>query len=191
MKVSIITPSTRNDRLPRLEAMVESQDYKDIEHIIIKGHGESIGKKRNKACEIATGDVIVHFDDDDFFAPDYISKSVKHLIGTKADVTGLSSAYFLHDDQSRAWLYKYNSKAPYVIGSGMMYYKRVWLHNKFKDVNNGEDTIFLGNAGRIVPHDYINGFVASIHDNNTASHIATSWMTPISPEKVINILNKM
>lgn len=170
--------------------MIANQDYQNIEHIVIEGYSSTIGEKRNQACAMATGEVIVHYDDDDFYSHDYISKALGHLCFTGAYVTGLSSAYFLHENNREAWLYKYNGSAPYVIGSGMMYYKRVWEGNRFKYVNNGEDTMFLANAGFVSPHGNIDTFVAMIHGGNTASQNSIKTMLPTSVDLPLNILNK-
>ena len=43
-------------------------------------HGNiSIGAKRNYGCRISHGGIILHMDDDDYYAQDWISKSVEAL----------------------------------------------------------------------------------------------------------------
>lgn len=201
-------PCSRNYDLPKAIDIFIAQDYPDKELIIgldssegvdlsylpegsyvftfFEGVKETVGTKRNNLCEAAKGEVICHFDSDDFYSPDFLSQSVNHLLASKADVTGLSQAYFYQREPEEAWLYDYAGKQPYVIGSGMCYYKSVWERNKFKDVNSGEDRMFLGNAGKVVPHNYITGFTAFIHGNNTESHKGIRFMKPISPEYVKN-----
>lgn len=183
--VSIITPTTksRESYLKELKRCVKGQTYGNVEHIIVHDETASIGAKRNIACNQARGEIIVHFDDDDLYASDYISKCVEQL--QTCDTTGLSSAYFT--DGVKAWVYEYRGKQPYICGSGMAFWKRIWERNKFKDISNGEDTMFCANAGYIIPHGYIDGFIARIHSKSTASHKAVPSMKEIS----IDLLPKL
>lgn len=50
----------------------------------------SIGHKRNFLIEQASGEVIAHFDDDDYYAPNYLSEMFDHLQKSDADLTKLS-----------------------------------------------------------------------------------------------------
>lgn len=139
MKVSIICPSNRPEQLPHLTEMYHRQDYKNKELIVITGDG-TIGAKRNEACERAKGELIINFDDDDYYTSDYVSRCVSFMANSGANVSGLSTAYFYQKERQRAWKYEYRGAQSYVIGSGMCYYRHVWERNKFKDVNMGEDT---------------------------------------------------
>ena len=49
----------------------------------------SVGLKRNLAVHLASGEVVVHADDDDLYAPCYISRMLGTLAG--ADAATLSS----------------------------------------------------------------------------------------------------
>lgn len=167
MLASIITPTlpARARFLDRLAGMISAQTHPEIEWLACSDPG-TIGEKRNILCSQANGDVIVMMDDDDHFAPDYVARCVAQL--QHCDTTGASSAYFLGQDA--AWLYEYTGSQPYCMGSGMAFHRRVWERSPFRCVNEGEDGMFCANAGRVVPHGYLNGFVASIHGGNTASH---------------------
>lgn len=188
LKVSIITPTTadRAEFNERIKRIAKAQDYPNIEHILCYDNG-SIGTKRNRLCDEAKGDIIVMFDSDDFYSTDFIYRSYQHLVSTKADVVGLSCAYF-YQPHTKMWRYDYIGVQKYVIGSGMMFYKSVWERNPFPDKNIAEDAGFLANAGRIIPHNYTNGFIAMIHGNNTASHHQTPYMKRIDINIAKNIL---
>lgn len=188
MKVSVICPCNRPEDIPHVTEMFNRQNYPNKELILVTDDG-TIGHKRNVACESATGDVIVHFDSDDYYAPDYISYSVQFLLNNNADVTGLRSGYFFNPNKKKAWLYEYKLSQPFVLGSGMIYHKNVWMNNKFRDTSFGEDNFFLANAGIIKPHRYISGFCAKIHDNNTCSHLAVHAMNPIKYDTLLNSLS--
>jgi glycosyltransferase involved in cell wall biosynthesis len=60
-----------------------------------KDYIQLLGTKRNFCCEQATGEIIVHLDDDDWYATDWISKQVEALTLSGADLTGLSDINFL------------------------------------------------------------------------------------------------
>lgn len=206
MKVTCIMPCSRNGDLPRAIDIFLAQDYKDRSLLIgldsldgvdlspygeesnvfsfYEGKKETIGAKRNRLINAAKGEIICHLDSDDYYAPDFISQSLAFLKHSKADVTGLNTAYFYQREPEAAWLYQYTGQQPYVLGSGMMYYKSVWERNKFRDVSQGEDAFFQANAGKIVPHNYTAGFLAFIHGKNTASHLTLKNMKPVSPDYV-------
>lgn len=178
--VSIITPWTPNriDFMKRLANCVTSQSYKNHEWLTDSEPG-TIGEKRNRLCEKAKGEIIVHFDSDDWYGPEYIASCVAHILTTGGDVTGIKDAYFLDEEKQRAWLYEYKGSQPYVIGSGMMYRRSVWERNHFKAINEGEDMHFLTNAGKIKPHGNVLSMFARIHGDNTASHNAVNVFKPV------------
>lgn len=166
--VSIITPTVRRGYLDRLSEMIQAQTYPNIiEHILIEGAG-TIGEKRNEGCRIAKGEIIVHFDDDDLYSPDYIQKCVDRL--KDCDITGVSQVYFFDIIKRELELYRYRGGQSYVIESGMAYYSRVWRQKRFKDIRVGEGNEFQ--AGRKVnPIDGLNDIIAIIHGGNTSSHL--------------------
>ena len=53
----------------------------------------SIGKKRNKLCSLAKGEIIVQMDDDDFYPPTCVSHIVKSLTPKKYEVACLDDLY--------------------------------------------------------------------------------------------------
>lgn len=91
MKVSIITPTAdRSHFLQGLYSLLRAQTHTDWEWLIYDTstrpqsfpdsrvrytHSHeivSIGEKRNRLVEAATGSIIVQCDDDDYYAPDYL-----------------------------------------------------------------------------------------------------------------------
>jgi len=185
--VTVITPTAnRPELLKRCIKQFLAQDYVNKEMVIVcdewsdLGEGWAtdgtikiicspgvIGHKRNKCVERATGQIILHMDDDDLYAPDWITRSVAAL-GSN-DLTGLSAAYFYNGAELREFVYA--GKQPYVCGATMCYWKKTWERKPFPNLNSGEDTLFCANNGRVIPHDYKEGFCAMIHGGNTASHL--------------------
>jgi glycosyltransferase involved in cell wall biosynthesis len=60
----------------------------------------TIGEKRNRLVAEARGEFIAHFDDDDFYAPNYLESMVGALQQRQADVAHLCS-WFLYDARHR------------------------------------------------------------------------------------------
>ena len=55
----------------------------------------SIGAKRNLACEHAAGDIVAHWDDDDWYARNRLRYQVAAILAGEADITGLENAFVL------------------------------------------------------------------------------------------------
>lgn len=134
------------------------------------GPFSSLGAKRNYACSLAAGEIIMHLDDDDWYAPDWISRQVHILKAASADICGLSELNFYKPQQALSWRYQYSyASKPWVAGATMAYWKSVWEQRPFSDRHIGEDNHFVWSAkGKVVAHDYIAGFVSLLHDNNTS-----------------------
>jgi glycosyltransferase involved in cell wall biosynthesis len=132
----------------------------------------SIGHKRNLACEAATGEIVIHWDDDDWMAPTWIATQVAALAVAGADVTGLCQPYFHHAARRLAYRYAYPRGArPWVHGGTLCYTRALWQNNPFPDVSRGEDLRFQWSAvpKTIVPHDGAAEYVAGLHDTNTSA----------------------
>jgi len=125
--VSVITPTHGRDRfLNEALRYFRSQDYENIEWLILDDspqrtgslngiedrnifyqHVEgkvSIGEKRNALIEKARGEIIVQFDDDDYYAPNYISSMLTALAERDADLVNLRG-WFLYDLRSDCFGY--------------------------------------------------------------------------------------
>jgi glycosyltransferase involved in cell wall biosynthesis len=62
---------------------------------------ENVGQKRNRLASLATGDLIAHFDDDDYYAPRYLER-MAGWIGD-AGLVRLASWFIYSQPQSRLW----------------------------------------------------------------------------------------
>jgi glycosyltransferase involved in cell wall biosynthesis len=132
----------------------------------------SIGHKRNLACEAATGEIVIHWDDDDWMAPTWIATQVAALEAAGADVTGLRQPYFHHAARRLAYRYDYPRGArPWVHGGTLCYARALWQRNPFPDVSHGEDLRFQWSAvpKTIVAHDRTGEYIAGLHDHNTSA----------------------
>jgi glycosyltransferase involved in cell wall biosynthesis len=128
-----------------------------------------IGTKRNLACERASGNIIVHWDDDDYYGIDWIKRSVHALESTGADICGLNEFLFYSPLQQKFWKYvDHNEERPWLAGATMVYSRAFWKAHPFKDIQIGEDYDYIwNNQAKIYAHDYTDGFIATLHSSNT------------------------
>ncbi len=129
----------------------------------------SIGAKRNLACQAARGEVIVHWDDDDWSSPQRLTYQVSSLLQARADVCGLSRLYYHQPGSGRSWRYVYpDGQRPWVSGNTLCYRKDFWSRHPFPDLNVGEDARFLWSnpSRRLLALDDSSFFVALIHSAN-------------------------
>jgi glycosyltransferase involved in cell wall biosynthesis len=130
-----------------------------------------LGAKRNLACEQARGDLIVHWDDDDWSASWRLRYQVEQLVASRADIAGLDRVLFLDPATNEAWEYDYpRTAAPWVYGATLIYTKDFWRRNAFPPLSVGEDSRFVwaNVPKRVVAHDDFRFFVATVHTANTS-----------------------
>ena len=102
-----------------------------------------IGVKRNLACEAAGGEVICHFDDDDWSAAGRVRDQVMRLLESGKQMTGYHSITYW--DGTKA--YRYVSAVPqYAVGTTMCYQKSFWDINRFPAKNYAEDNALVYKA---------------------------------------------
>ena len=118
--VSCITPTTGDRRrfLPQAIKCFQRQTYRNLELVIICDgeddmsdlvpcddgrihyaylgrERQTLGAKLNLGCERARGDLIAHFDDDDWSHPERLSFQVGALLAEGAEICGISQLLFL------------------------------------------------------------------------------------------------
>ncbi|MGM0593962.1 MAG: glycosyltransferase [Pseudomonadota bacterium] len=190
--VSCIMPTYNRRRfLPRAIRLFLGQSYPNRELIIIDDGEEEIGDlipsdkrirylrlperrttgaKRNTACEMARGDIIVHWDDDDWMSPRWLQLQVDTLRTQQVDICGLSQLYFYAPQQRRAWLYRYDGARPWLAGGTLCYWRSFWQQNRFPDISVGEDNAFVwsGQPKSLTSHSHREDYIATVHGRNTS-----------------------
>jgi len=133
-----------------------------------KDYIQLLGTKRNFCCEQAIGEIIVHLDDDDWYATDWISKQVEALTLSGADLTGLSDINFFINASNQSWEFRDDANSvPWVYGGTFAYYKTFWALNRFAEMNSGEDNAFIFRSkAKIQSHNYTGGYLGLIHRDN-------------------------
>jgi predicted O-methyltransferase YrrM len=192
--VSCIMPTAdRRSLVPQAIQYFLRQDYPKRELIILDDGADSIadlipenpqiryvrmaekrtmGAKHNMACEMAQGEIIVHWDDDDWMADRRLSYQVGELLRQPPmTLCGLARLIYYDPRADRAWEYIYpQSGQPWVCGNSFCYRKQFWEKHRFPAKNEGADTVWVwGLRGQKVvalpDHTF---YVAIIHPKNTS-----------------------
>jgi len=164
---------------PNKELVIFDNGQDPVEDIIPKDEriryyymetSEPLGIKRNRAIAYAQGELITHWDDDDWYAADWLSHQVQALINSGADLAGINQVQFYSPTLNKYWMTKnMNSRKPWLTGASLIYRKAFWEQHPFKGLQIGEDDDFIRNNGaKVFAHDYYQGFMATLHPNNTS-----------------------
>jgi glycosyltransferase involved in cell wall biosynthesis len=133
--------------------------------------GMSLGAKRNLLCELAQGDVIAHWDDDDWHGPERLSHQFAAL-EAGAEVVGARDLAFYAPLAAEAWRFQRQPQdGPGLCGGTLMYRRKGWARAPFADRCSGEDEAFVraqpSGALRDLPLD--GHYIAVLHRGNTAA----------------------
>lgn len=198
-KVSVICPTYgRADRHQLLYAAFKHQTYENKELLVYDDSPspspffqtlsdnqvtyfynpakKTIGAKRNHLAKMATGEIIAHFDDDDYYAPSYLQKMVEKL-GDK-DLVKISKWMAWREMDGTLWEWdttrigdshynvsgweekvvrfdlsksvpqqeEFNEANTWGYGFSFVYRKSLWEEVPFEDSNAGEDSAFAKKA---------------------------------------------
>lgn len=111
----------------------------------------SLGHCLNFAVKYSKYEYIAKFDDDDFYAPKYLSDSIRLFKTTKADIIGKRS-YFTYFEHKHMLMIRFpnqeNRFVPLVHGGTFIVKREVFKRVKFADRSIGEDVRFLLDCAR-------------------------------------------
>jgi glycosyltransferase involved in cell wall biosynthesis len=142
---------------------------------------QTVGAKRNQCVRASQGELIMHWDDDDWAAPHRIRYQVEKMLGEGAEVCGLRQMLFHELASGKTWLYTYPPNLrTWVAGGSMLYTRNFWQRSPFPDVQVGEDSRFLWKQarGKLTVLDDYRFYVAMIHPENTSPKVCGDpyWM---------------
>jgi glycosyltransferase involved in cell wall biosynthesis len=190
--VSCIMPTAdRREFVPQAIRNFLAQDYGPCELIVLDDGRDSVadlipqhdrirylrldrkstvGTKRNIACELAQGELIAHWDDDDWMAPGWLRSQVRVLLDQGADICGLDKVFFYAPDTRLAWQYVYDGRMPWVCGGTLCYRRDFWRAAPFADISVGEDNAFVWGqrSKRVAMNPDQHLYVARVHARNTS-----------------------
>jgi glycosyltransferase involved in cell wall biosynthesis len=145
-------------------------DDAQVRYVRLKGK-RTLGAKRNECVKLCRGDLIMHWDDDDWMAPHRISYQVEAMLREKAEVCGLRKMLFYEIGTGKVWLYEYPARQrPWLAGGSLLYTKDFWRRSPFPNMQVASDTRFVWNqrldhAAVLADYDF---YVAMIHPGNTS-----------------------
>jgi glycosyltransferase involved in cell wall biosynthesis len=113
-----------------------------------EGEKLPIGAKRNRINELATGDICVCWDDDDYYPPDRVKKAVTKLRsspGYKVPVVGSSQLYLYFTDRDEIWsIGPYNPN--HCTNGTMAYWRSYFKTHRYDDTaTKAEEAKFMDN----------------------------------------------
>lgn len=161
-----------------------------IRYYRIKGK-HTVGYKRNLACQKAMGQVILHWDDDDWASNWRLSYQVGSLISSQSEICGLDRLLFYDIDSAQAWEYVYKGKGNWVCGGTLCYTKDFWCCNPFPDLDIGEDNHFVLNnpSARVLRLVNNHFYLGLIHGGNTSrKNTFGNYWSPASMDTIHKIL---
>ena len=174
--MSIVTPTyNRRKFIPSLMKMVEAQTYpKDrMEWVVVDDGQDSVedlftaagsnkklpkiryirrdekmtlGEKRNLMNREAKGEILVAFDDDDYYVPERVAAAVHALQGKpQVDLAGASEIYMYFHDVKEIW--RFGPYAPNHATNGTMAWRKRYAetHTYDESVSFAEEKSFLEN----------------------------------------------
>lgn len=111
----------------------------------------SIGRKRNLGCQHASGELIAHFDDDDWYAPGRLSYQADPILHGTADIAGLENAFTLDLSTKQFWAVSSTLHKRMFVGDvhgGTLMFRRSILNSGlyYPDTSLAEDAWLLRRA---------------------------------------------
>ena len=193
--VTVVTPTyNRRKFIPHLISMYASQTYpKDRMEWIIYDDGtdkvedmfknlpfpnvryiynpekKNIGYKRNRMNEVATGEIVVAIDDDDYYPPDRVSHCVhKFRQFPEAEMAGAVEMFMYYSDIKV--IYALGPYHPSHVTNGTMAWRKSYNVNKYDEqVTHAEETSYLRgmNGKPMIPLDPMKTILVMSHSKNT------------------------
>jgi glycosyltransferase involved in cell wall biosynthesis len=164
--VSCIMPTSNRSRfVPEAIRYFQRQNYDNKELVILddgRNHIEDLippdsqiryirsagwgrlGAKRNACIEECRGNLIMHWDDDDWHSPQRIRTQVRSLLDDDAEICGVSRLLFYDEGTQQTWIYSHPfAYEKWVAGGTLLYKRALWARGPFPDMQVGSDTEFL------------------------------------------------
>jgi glycosyltransferase involved in cell wall biosynthesis len=172
--VSIITCTKRRQCMGTLFRNYSRQNYRNKELIVILNHRSlkikdyiqaaksypnvrifslpehvSLGKCLNYGVQQSRYSHIAKFDDDDYYATNYLTDSMQLMSRTNADIVG-KRAHYMYLNSKKLLLLRYYNKAnqyvPMIQGATLLVKRHVFSHIRFPDRNRGECVKFCADC---------------------------------------------
>ncbi|MCJ8010879.1 glycosyltransferase family 2 protein [Paenibacillus sp. KQZ6P-2] len=173
-----------NDKIPLAPYERLASDLPNV-RVFRKPEKNSLGACLNFAVKQTKYDYIAKFDDDDYYAPDYLQECLLTFQKTNADVIG-KRAHYMYLEGSKTMILRFsqaeNKPAAKLPGATLVMKRHVFNKVQFPNKNVGEDDLFCIRCKKKGFHVYSGGkfnFVA-IRRKNSSGH---TWI--ISDKELI------
>jgi glycosyltransferase involved in cell wall biosynthesis len=175
----------KRQNYPNRELVIVDDGTEPVDDVVAEDHRinyirlpkrHSIGAKRNMACSAARGEIVIFWDDDDWYANGRIAYQVEPLIKKRAKVTGLGKGLMLCTKTHTFWTTSdHLHKRMFfqgIISGTMAFWKRFWDEGaRFPNVSMADDVSFLKilvrRGVRLKKLDNSNMFIYVRHNANT------------------------
>lgn len=161
---------------PNRELLIVADAPPDVEFVRLPENARvfysgnlNVGRKRNFGCKLAQGDLIAHWDDDDYSAPERLVSQVAHLHATGKAVTGYWAMKVT--DGSKWWQYVTATPTGFAFATSLLYRKAFWEQNPFDPIQCGQDEGFVAKAVRqkqLATQPDMNLMYFTAHPGNTS-----------------------
>jgi glycosyltransferase involved in cell wall biosynthesis len=147
----------------------------------------SIGGKREVATRAARGDIVAHWDDDDWYGPGRLSRQALPILQGLADITGLNDMPFMVLETGEFWsvsrelfrrLFVEN-----ISGGTLMFRRKLWVgHGPYPPISLREDvalmTRLIGAGARLCRLPSCDEYVYVRHRHNTWAFQEGRYLQP-------------
>jgi glycosyltransferase involved in cell wall biosynthesis/GT2 family glycosyltransferase len=162
------------------------RDEPGVKYVRIARH-LPIGAKRNLACAEARGDIVAHWDDDDWYSADRLERQVAPLVRGDADMTGLDNRFVLQAPDRTFWTVDPGLHRAMFVGDvhgGTLVFRRsIWTSGiRYPEVDLAEDAVLLSQAAsrghRLLKVENRGSFVYVRHSKNAWRFKTGSFLDP-------------
>lgn len=138
-----------NDSMKLSDYVTAAKSYKNVSIYRLPAH-VSLGACLNYGVKRSRYNYIAKFDDDDYYAPNYLADSMRSMRQTNADIVG-KRAHYMYLQGRKLLLLRYprmeNQYVPLVQGATLLVKRKVFSKVSFPNRNQGESIRFC-RAGR-------------------------------------------
>jgi hypothetical protein len=148
--VACLTVTNRPRWIPWVTHQVKKQTYGNVEHMVIDGSRySSIGEARSAALKSTAARYIAWFDDDDWSAPERVTRAMDWVVMGAGAVGNLSS-WFVDVALGMKPAVRYPGYG-HVIFNGAVF-DRTKMPAKFAPLSQGEDVRWVSTGATMAPH---------------------------------------
>ena len=152
----------------------------------------TLGTKLNLACEYLKGEIIAHWDDDDWYSKFRLTYQIEELLKGGIDVCGINNLLYYDIRTNIAYNYIYPpDQRLWLSGSTLCYTKNCWAKTCFSEIDIGMDALFVwaqktDHVKLLMNSDFA---VHMIHGANVSPKKTDgAWWHPYPTEKIRSII---